>query len=444
VVFGVSVALVACVALAGLLLRSARGWLEPRASVARGLAIVLCALALIGSVPRGRWTAFLFLTPPLLDNLRESQRIYFSVQRRLGRSPYRGYQALALRRKPDVYLVFVESYGRVIAEHPWLRSGYARRIEEMQRALDAAGWHAASAYTRAPIMGGRSWLAEGSVLTGMPLAYEAVFRQVIEQIERVPNLVSFLRGQGYATLLLAPSDRKRTGVENVNYYHYQRCVRFDDLHYRGPHVGWGIVPDQYSLFYTRENVLRGTPRPMYFEYHMVSSHAPWDELPKLVPDFHALGQGGEPIDDSGSLELPRRLRRYVHWDRRFAYLGELYAGMAVSYGQAISYELDVLQRFLLELPGDALVVVLGDHQPPFLAAETQSFDTPVHVLSRDPALLEELRDHGFVDGLWLGDTTATAVRHEGLFSLLVRALVRCCAQGTPLPPYLVYGADLGS
>ncbi|MFI5309545.1 MAG: hypothetical protein ACHQ53_19470, partial [Polyangiales bacterium] len=46
VVFGVSVALVACVALAGLLLRSARGWLEPRASVARGLAIVLCALAL--------------------------------------------------------------------------------------------------------------------------------------------------------------------------------------------------------------------------------------------------------------------------------------------------------------------------------------------------------------------------------------------------------------
>jgi hypothetical protein len=198
------------------------------------------------------------------------------------------------------------------------------------------------------------------------------------------------------------------------------------------------------LFHTQQTVLQRTPHPTYFEYHMVSSHAPWTELPQLVADFRTLGQGGEPIDDSSLAELPRRLRRYVHWDRRFAYLGELASDMATGYEQAISYELDVLERFLLDLHGDALVVVLGDHQPPFLAAETRSFDTPLHVLSRDPALLEELRRNGFVDGLWLGDTTRTAVHHEGLFSLLVRALVRCCGQAAQLPPYLAQGADLGS
>jgi hypothetical protein len=444
VVLGTAVGILFCAWSTRALLRVARTHFASRPALVPRAALALCALGALGSSPPvGNAPTFRFITPLLLDNLRESHRIYVSVQRQLGRSPYRDYRTLVLRRKPDVYLIFVESYGRVMAENRWLRPGYARRIQALQSAVSGAGWHAASAYTRAPIMGGRSWLAEGSVLTGLPLAYEAVFRQVISQVDRVPNLVSFLRGQGYSTLLLAPSDRKRTAVEEVNYYHYQKCVRFDDLGYRGPAIGWGIVPDQYSLFHTQENVLSVTPRPRYFEFHMVSSHAPWTELPQMVPDFHELGRGSGTDAETVKGELPRRMRRYVHWERRFAYLGELRAEMAGAYGQAITYELDVLERFLLGLHDDALVIVLGDHQPPFLAAETENFDTPLHVFARDPTLLDELRESGFVDGLWLGDTRSTAVRHEGLFSLLVRALVRSRGQGPP-PPYLPRGADLGS
>ena len=113
----------------------------------------------------------------------------------------------------------------------------------------------ASAFSKAPVMGGRSWLAEGSLIMGMHVGYEALFRQVVDQIDRVPNLVSFLKRQGYRTVLLAPADRVRPGVEAVNYYHYDQTLGFDDLHYRGPPRGWGLVPDQYSLGYVDEHVL---------------------------------------------------------------------------------------------------------------------------------------------------------------------------------------------
>ncbi len=427
----------ACSALGRVLLAG-----DSRVSARAGAALLVLALA--GSVlPAGASPCVRFMTPRLLADLARSRRIYAGVQRGIGRSPYRPLAALELRRRPDVYLIFVESYGRVLLEDARLRPGYEAQIRAMQRALEDAGWHAVSDFSSAPIMGGRSWLAEGSVLMGIHVAYEAVFRHLIEQIARVPNLVSFLSGHGYNTVLLAPSDRKRPGVEEVNYYHHQRCVRFDDLGYRGPRVGWGIVPDQYSLFYTDEHVLRGTPRPLFLEYHMVTSHAPWEDVPRLVPDYRALNERpGEPLDDEDTGEGLRRLRRYVHWKRRFAYLGPLGARMADGYGATVRYDLQVLQRFLLGLQDDALVIVIGDHQPPFLAAGTRSFDTPVHVLARDPALLQELREHGFAGGLWLGSTAHVPVRHEGLFSLLARDLARCCGNSPRLPAYLPHGADL--
>jgi hypothetical protein len=446
VVLGVLLACALCVLGTRFALRVAEGALLPERSVAaRRAAWLLCACAVLGSVlPFPRAPAVRFVSGRLRYEIARSVRIYTAVQRDIGRSPYRGYAKLSLRRRPDVYLLFVESYGRVISEHPYVRRGYEERIRSMQQTLSEAGWHAVSAFSQAPIMGGRSWLAEGSVLMGSRVAYEALFRHLVSQIDRVPNLVSFLAGHGYQTLLLAPADRKRSGVEEVNYYHHQRGIRFDDLHYRGPHVGWGIVPDQYSLCYAEEHVLRRAPHPVFLEMHMVTSHAPWEDVPALVPDYHVLNQlPGDRYDDVDARETMRRLRRYTHWERRFAYIGALRATVARGYQATILYDLGVIERFLLGLPGDALVIVIGDHQPPFLAVETRSFDTPVHVLARDPALLEELAVHGFTDGLWLGPESRTALRHEGLFSLLVRSLVRAGGDAATAPAYLAGGAHVG-
>ena len=415
----------------------------PRQRLAALLA-ALWLIAAVGSVvhvggePAVRWAA-----PGLFANLRESHHLYRSVQRRIGSSPYAQYARIRLTRKPDVYLILVESYGRILAEHPSLRPRWLEQLKRMETNLGAAGWHAASAFSRAPVMGGRSWLAEGSLLMGMHIQYEAVFRQLVAEIERVPNLVEFLDRQGYHSVLLAPADRARPGIQNENRYHYDRCVRFEDLDYRGPQVGWGLVPDQYSLAHTEEHVLRGIGHPLFLNFHMVSSHAPWAQVPEIAPDWRALSAlpGKRPNAGAGSLFTP--LKRYVHTYPRFTNMGSWREDLGRRYLDSIVYDLRVLEAFLQTRQDDALVILIGDHQPPLVSAQTERFDTPIHVLARDPALLAELRKRGFRGGLQLGADEGTAVAHEALFSLLVRLLAGCCSQERALPAYRPHGIELG-
>jgi hypothetical protein len=421
---------------------------EPRQSIAALVVIALgCASTALGDgqpivgehMPH-------WISPALVANLETSHAIYSSVRQQLRNSPYRAFDAVKLRRRPDVYLIFVESYGRVMMEHHFMRPAWRKRADAMQRGLATAGWHSASAFTVAPVAGGRSWLAEASVLTGIKVDYEAVFHHLIGQIERVPNLVSLLQNQGYNTILLAPADRVRKGVEEANYYNYHRVVRFNDLHYRGPKMGWGIVPDQYSLYHTQENVLRSAQRPLFFNYHMVSSHTPFEPVPELVDDWRSLGgapSDPSPVDDSKRNALGMRMKRYAYSQPRFMPMGKLRTQMARNYADTIVYDLELLQRFLEQLSGDALVIVMGDHQPPFVAKETESFDAPIHLFARDPGLLAEFLANGFKPGLMLGRKDPSAIHHQGLFSLIVRNLARCCGSpsGGVLPTYRAQGTQ---
>jgi hypothetical protein len=414
---------------------------RPRLGAAGLVALVLVCtstaiaddVALLGSFTPS------WLSPALISNLQRSGAIYTSVQQQLRHSPYRAFDQLKLRRRPDIYLIFVESYGRVMIDRGSMRRPWRRRVQQMERTLEDAGWTSASAFTVAPVAGGRSWLAEASVLMGIHVDYEAVFHHLIGQIERVPNLVSLLARQGYHTLLLAPSDRVRRGVEEANYYNYQRQVRFNDLDYHGPKMGWGLVPDQYSLYHTDEHVLRSTPRPLFFNFHMVSSHTPWTPVPELVEDWRTLSDSdGETLveDEKGMLEM--RMRRYAYRDPRFM-RGDLRANVARAYTATVLYDLELLERYLKTLSGDALVIVMGDHQPPFVAPETKNFESVIHMFARDPALLSEFKAHGFKDGLMLTPEDPAAVRHEGMFSLIVRALARCCSDGEWQPEYRAEG-----
>jgi hypothetical protein len=401
------------------------------------LVMVCASTAIADDVPLLGGRAPYWLSPALIANLQRSGEIYASVQQQLRHSPYRALDQLELRRRPDIYLIFVESYGRVMIDRASMRRPWSRRVQQMQSRLEQAGWKSASAFSVAPVAGGRSWLAEASIMMGIHVDYEAVFHHLIGQIERVPNLVSLLAKQGYHTVLLAPSDRVRKGVEEANYYNYHRIVRFNNLDYRGPKVGWGLVPDQYSLYHTDEHVLRTAPRPLFFNYHMVSSHTPWTTVPRLVDDWRTLSDLNAQTtfveEEEGMLEM--RMRRYAYREPRFMQAGYLRSDMARAYAATVFYDLELLERYLTTLSGDALVIVMGDHQPPFIAPETNNFESVIHMFARDPVLLLEFKAHGFKDGLMLTPEDTAALRHEGMFSLIARALARCCSNGSWQPEY---------
>ena len=404
----------------------------------------LWAIAIAGSfVPAGARRAVSWETQVIAANVRESIRIYDGVHARLGASPYAEYDRIKLGRKPDVYLFLVESYGRVMLDQPYLRDRYLPDIERMARRLAEKGWYGASAFTAAPVKGGRSWLAEASLLMGMPIAYEAEFQHVLSQPGGVPHIVKLLANQGYHTVLLAPADRERPGLVDINHYGYDERVRFDQLFYRGKRWGWGIVPDQYSLSFTHERYLARAQRPLFFNFHMVTSHAPWKMVPKVVSDWRTLRDPAVPALEGLYDGSPFRALKHFIRDNDLGHMGELKNKMARRYRKAIAYDLEVITRYLRELQGDALVLVIGDHQPPVISSGNERFDTPVHVLARDPALLTEFWRSGFVPNLRLGPETPTVMKHEGLFSLLARALVGCCGEASELPPFLRAGAGAG-
>ncbi|MET0341939.1 MAG: hypothetical protein ABW252_13115 [Polyangiales bacterium] len=419
----------------------ARGLFVPprRAHGLRGLGVFWAvALALIATGASDPWLHA--LTPALAANLRDSRAVYRDVQAGVARSPYADYDAIALHDKPDVLLFIVESYGRLLSVEPGMRAAHAQRLAALEAELTRAGWHAASAFSTAPVSGGRSWIAEGSMLMGTSVRYESVFQHLVAA--RPPNLVGFLGAQGYETVLLVPADRDRPGARVVNRYGFSRVIAHAQLDYRGPSVGWGIVPDQFSLAVAEARVLSGGARPVFLDFHMVSSHAPWEDVPALVDDPLALGTGEVAPARSelpGTGQVLARLARYDRAnERRFVDITDFDARLRGGYEATIDYDLRLIARYLQSRPRDALVVVVGDHQPPVLARGDESFDAPVHVLARDATRLSPLVDAGFAPGLTLAGDAPPRLAHAGLFSLIAHALAARGHAG-PAPTLLLFG-----
>jgi hypothetical protein len=458
---GIALVVWGTIALSLFLARASKSLFVP--SPSRGLAVALgvawCAVltgtlvdrtdrTVLANVPIVRW-----MLPDLYANARNSVRIYLTVRRGIFDSPYKGYADIELSRRPNVTFVFVESYGRIISDSADLGPRWRRGLDGMQRRLSAEGWHMASAFATAPVSGGRSWLADGSIFMGTNVQHESVFRQLLRSVPHLPTLVSFLADHGYDTIALEPSVRVRPGVEEVNYYRIAHQIDFDDLHYTGPKVGWGLVPDQYSLGFAEQRVLASSNRPRFFAFHMVTSHMPWDTVPAIVDDWRTLNDApGNPIRNAHEEHwtffdrmenLAWRLRRYGREDMlRWVAYRNLASSYRERYLDTVQYDLSVIERHLLQEHSDEIVVVMGDHQPPAVTPEGANYDVPVHVFARDPALLAEFLERGFSPGLTIAPSAPPAIEHAGFFSLLVRTLLRVQPTRSALPPYLPRGMPL--
>jgi hypothetical protein len=381
-----------------------------------------------------------WMVPEVAQNLTESMRIYHAVQQTVTHSEYTAFDRVRLVQKPDVFIFFVESYGKICAQDPELRAGWESTLGAMQQRLSAQGWNMASGLGTAPVSGGRSWLAVSSILFGTKIRYEAEFQQLTQAVGHLPTLVSFFSNRGYTTLILAPSDRARPGVQVRNDYGFDQIIAFDELDYRGPRVGFGLMPDQYALEYTEARYLAPISRPVFFAYQMVSSHADWKHVPEYVKDWHTLNRdAGTPLKITGS-EIGSRLARYTRDASRGVHMGRLTSVLRERYESAILYDMRVIEDFLSRRSKDTLVIVMGDHQPPILSPETEDFSVLIHLFAKDPSLLAEFADHGFTPGMTVPADRAANVEHAGLYSLIVRALSRSRGDGSALPKYYPAGS----
>lgn len=411
--------------------------------VAVAIGLVIAQPPRPGESQRGRvrWAL-----PGLVINLQRSVAVAQALQRAVAASPYPALDGVVLARHPDVRFYIVESYGRLMFDDPLLGADWTQTVTEMGARLQATGWHAASGFSVAPVSGGRSWLADHSMWFGTRIRYAAELESLLSRVEQTPHLVRWFEQRGYLSVRVAPVDRARKGLTVNNDLGWTRNITHDTLQWPGAPVGWGQIPDQWTLGMLGELLADRGEQPLFLGYHMVGSHAPWDPPPPVVDDWRQLPEAfpseAHQAELRGAERVWSRLARYRRNSRRLTTFGKLNAFKAQGYATSVAAQFALLERHLAGLPDNTLVVLMGDHQPPLVSGSSKGFDVPVHFLARDPALVAPLVDQGWQSGLVPAPGTPARIGHEGFYGTLVSSLHDCCGDGGPPPPDLRDGVVL--
>jgi len=278
----------------------------------------------------------------------------------------------------DVFLVFVESYGTAALDEPGLRERVAPALAEFAAAIRHAGYGMVSSRLVSPVFGAGSWLAHGTIESGLKL--DPFLDQLLTRSGRA-TLARDLAVSGHHTVAVMPGIKK-PWPESAS-WGFQRTLFARDLRYDGPAFGWFDIPDQYTLARFTERELGPGHAPLFAEIVLVSSHTPFAPVPPYVADW----RGDDPYRGLAQDEW-RRIYAEPDW-----------AHLERPYLSSIEYDLKTLAGWLAALPGDGLVIILGDHQPPGIVSGASSpWTVPIHVLSRDPALIAPFARQGYVEG----------------------------------------------
>jgi hypothetical protein len=285
----------------------------------------------------------------------------------------------------DVLLVFVESYGKVAVQGSSFSPGVDAVLDKGTRRLQAAGFSSRSAFLSSSTFGGISWLAHSTLQSGVWVDNQLRYDQLVTT-DRLTLSEAFKRA-GWRTVGDVPSNN-RAWPEGSSFYHYDKLYDRRNVGYHGPTFSYASMPDQYVLLaLQRLELAKRKRRPVFAEVDLVSSHAPWTRIPRLI-GWSDVGNGSVfkriPAGQVTRAELFSDSER-----------------VRTAYAQSIEYTMQALVSFVQHYGDDDLVlVVLGDHQPAkIISGERPSHDVPISVIAHDPAVLDRIARWGWNDGL---------------------------------------------
>ena len=285
-------------------------------------------------------------------------------------------------KKRDVYLIFIESYGTTVFDTSEFRSALREPLMQFEAVLRDAGYTVASSRLVSPTFGGGSWLAHATLASGVRLDDPILYTQLFRSGRKL--LPGYLKDAGWRAIGIMPGTK--TPAPESRAWGFDREVDAPELGYRGPSFGWFAIPDQFTL--ERTGAIRealGSETPVFAQVVLVSSHIPFSPVPPYLADWR----------DAGSFATVPA----AEWDEIFRTPD--WTVLAPGYLKSLKYDFAVLGDWLAKrLPGNALVILLGDHQPPaVVGGDLQQWTVPVHVLSRDPDLVSPFVAQGYVPGL---------------------------------------------
>ncbi len=310
---------------------------------------------------------------------------------------------IKLKNQPNIFFLFIESYGKVVYDTSY-KENYEQLIRQSEKELKELGWQMCSNLSKAPRMGGGSWMCYASFLYGTLIQDESFFRLIMnseENIEANISILHALKNSGYKNYLLNPL----TGFQNMqinwqeiaDFFAADKIFKFSDLEYKGKLVGaiGRQPPDQFSLLQTYEKIKNGE-KPFTLFFETLNSHATWESPTSIEKNWKLL--------NNENYDFPVSTKKF--WP-------------AMQY--QINFIMDFIKRNLGE---NDMVVIIGDHQPPLITNSKSGYETPIHILSKNNSFINLFSEFGFEKGLWVSEKENKNVTHQGMYYILLKNLIK--------------------
>lgn len=304
----------------------------------------------------------------------------------------------------DLILIYVESYGRSSFDNPLYAGTHVPTLLRIEGDLAARGLAMRSAWARAPMTGGQSWLAHGSVAAGLWLNTQGRYRAMLASPRR--TFFHVAQEAGLRTVAIKPAHV--FPWPEGDFFGFDAIHNAADLGYRGERFNWITMPDQFTLTALERLELDRPDRPPVFaQVALVSSHAPWVPVPELVA-WEDVGDGTIFNQWALSGDPPEVVWR--DHDR-----------VRDQFRLAVDYSLQVVGAWAARhAENPPLIVALGDHEPARFVAGIDGYDVPVHVIG-PPDLVARFANLDWTEGM-RPDPALPTIRMDALRDLILQAL----------------------
>jgi len=298
----------------------------------------------------------------------------------------------------DVLLFIVESYGYTLYSEPEHFEPIETSLREYEAALQRAGYGVVSAFLTSTAFGGNSWLADSTLTTGVRIDNQTAYELLL--VSEVKPMARYFAEAGYRTVVAMPATT--SAWPEGEFFGFEKKYYYRDFGYRGPNLKWAPTTDQYVLDAIHRREVAAAERPLFVQYVLISSHYPFNLIPRYFEDWSVIGDGSIYAREDSVTVLPIKP-------------GSNTAG-AEGYVASMRYELELITEYVTRFVSrDSLIVILGDHQPySGITGRGKPWSVPIHVASREPELLEPFRRRGYTRG-WI---PRQPLPHPGMESFL--------------------------
>lgn len=280
----------------------------------------------------------------------------------------------------DVLFLWIESYGRASFDNPLYAPTHLETLHAAQADIAQAGLAMKSGWLTSPTAGGQSWLAHGSLATGLWTSdhgrYQAMLASGRDWLFHIAQDAGYRTSAIMPAITIAWPESLAMGFDLV--------IPAADIPYKGDRFRWVTMPDQFTLS-VYSDLLPPDPRPDFTQIALISSHAPWTPIADMVP-WEDVGDGTIFNEMAARGPKPKDL-----WSDRDA--------VRDAYRRSVDYALQVALSYVARRGDDApLIIVAGDHQAAGFVAGSNNKDVPVHMIG-PPQLVDRIAHWGWTPGL---------------------------------------------